>query len=222
MWNSLQGLQHQQAAPEVSGAPTTEVLSTPMGVETSFFSESGNATAAVRPAPPPPTTTFINRPPLPGPPSAFLADFPETPAMQQQAQFRDPVGSIRPPDPPKYGAYPGTPPGEASSRLFGGYTSPSPIPPAPAQSGQIPPVCTSSWAASCAASWPSPWSSSSAACGSGLPRPSASFRSASTAGPSAHWGSQACWGSCTNTAIRQVGTGGSAEAGLPCEAVGRR
>ena len=40
---------HQQAS-EVPGAQSFEGLFTPVGAEASIFSESGNATAAVRPA----------------------------------------------------------------------------------------------------------------------------------------------------------------------------
>ena len=137
MPGNLPGHRHPQQALRVTGAPCSEGMFTPTGAGTSFFSDLGNAMAAVRPAQPPPTATFIQRPTLPTPPSAFPGNGPfhRAPAMQQPTPFQGPVGAPRPPSPPKY---PGTPPGEAPARLLGGYASPSPVPSAHAPPGQIP------------------------------------------------------------------------------------
>ena len=104
MSGDIPGHHQLQQALGVPGAPSSEDIFTPMGAGTSFFSDLGNATEAVRPSHPPPTTNFIQRPALPRPPSKFLGDgsFHQAPAMQQPTPFQGPVGPLRPQNPPKY------------------------------------------------------------------------------------------------------------------------
>ena len=208
-------LHRYQQVSEVPGAQSFEGLFTPVGAETAIFSDSGNATAAVRPAAPPESDDELHQEAYTACASILIPRwwfFRSRCTDRAANRFSGSSRVIEASRTSQVWCVPWhTSRGSVEQDVW------TMVPDSFRECTAATSACADS--PSWAASYPSSWD----ACRSVLPWPSAFSRSASTCdGTSVHWGSRGCWGSCSSTAIRQVSSRESAQAGVPCEAVGRR